>query len=393
MNLVLMRSFSVAAVGLVLLAAGVGAFSRAADVDAPQAESDSQEDAAAAIPQRVIVLSTGRVVLGEIVERPGGYLVREQFGSRVVPFAQVRLTATDLPAAYRKLSNSIREPTAGKHLQLAEWCYDNRLYDSAQLELKQALLLEPDRKDGRELLRKLQRTLETGVHSGASSAGGSVVMGRSVGAFPGQSWKSIAQRREVLQTEAVSTPAGLHPDTVEMFVKEVQPLLMNKCGNARCHGVAAENDFQLTPVRHGMSGFRILTEKNLSAVLQEIDSGDPQASPLLAAVNSLHAGSPRPLLFGAYAEQQLATLEKWVLRAAAETAARNRQRPAAPEESPIVQTSAESGDAMASEIRESAPENDPFLKQILDESRPDRFDPEVFNRLMHAGATPASLKR
>ncbi len=363
------------------------AYDAAADrPDSPTSQLPNSPTAAR--PQRVIVLKTGRVVLGDVVERPGGYLVRENFGSVVVPFGQVRLTAADLPDAYRKLSRSMTEPTAGKHLELAEWCYDNRLYGSAQDQVKRALLLEPDRKDARAFLRKLQRTLETGEHPGQVSASrADVPLGPT---FPGQSWKSqLRQRRASQRGEGPVSVSGLSPPTVQMFVQKVQPLLMNKCGNARCHGQAATNDFRLTPVRRGMSGFRIFTEQNLSSVLREIDNREPETSRLLTIPQGTHGGSRKQLFLGPAGEQQQALLRQWVLRAAPEQGRTKQGRREFAQHTPaesLADTVAEFGyDAK----RPSAPRHDPFLKQILAEERPDAFDPEIFNRIIHANS-PAS---
>ncbi len=337
-------------------------------------------------------------MLGDVVERPGGYLVRENFGSVVVPFAQVRLTAADLPDAYRKLSRSMTEPTAGKHLELAAWCYDNRLYGSAQGQVKRALLLEPDRKDARKFLRNLQRTLETGEHSGQASADrADAPLGST---FPGQSWKSqLRQRRAAGQREAPVSTSGLSPQTVQMFVQKVQPLLMNKCGNARCHGQAATSDFRLTPVRRGMSGFRIFTEQNLSSVLREMDHREPETSRLLTIPQGTHGGSRKPLFVGPSGEQQQALLREWVLRAAPEQARQEQARPerGRPEDGeqelvqqtrPAADSEFETGSGTGAK-QPSTPRRDPFLKQILAEERPDAFDPDVFNRIIHANS-PAS---
>lgn len=381
------RSFTSAVSASFMTAAALVGFAGAEEAppaDLPVAEPIAVEPPAAEPlderPQRVIVLSTGRVVLGDVVERPGGYLVRERFGSTVVPFTQVLLTAADLPDAYRKLSRSIGTPTAGKHMALARWCFDQRLYDAAQTEIKRALLLEPDRREAREFLQTLQRTLDSGVHGGA-------VGGRSDPAFPvdpsfpGQAWKAHSRQQQLVRPESGTSLGGLAPETVEVFVLQVQPLLMNKCGNARCHGQAATNDFRLTPVRRGMSGYRVFTEKNLSSVLRQVDLDTPPSSALLSVLEGLHGDAQRPLFLGPSAEQQQTTLRQWVLQAAAEKRTRIDADDA---------RSVAAEDADAAPV--SLPRRDPFLQQILAEERPDAFDPDVFNRLAHgrAGATDRS---
>ncbi|MGD9855479.1 MAG: hypothetical protein AB7U20_11085 [Planctomycetaceae bacterium] len=372
----------------IVAAVAVVALGRAEDPESPSGdpppaertpETGEQSEPIDARPQRVIVLSSGRIVLGDVVERPGGYLVREQFGSTVVPFTQVLLTAADLPDAYRKLSQSLTSPTAGKHVALAKWCYENRLYDAAQVEIKRALLLEPERKEAREFLQKLQRTMESGLEADVAATGHSDFDEPIDPAFPGQAWKSRARQQQLVRSEnKAASLAGLAPETVEGFVQQVQPLLMNKCGNARCHGQAATNDFRLTPVRRGMSGFRVFTEKNLSSVLKQIDVKAPETSPLLSVMQGSHGDTPRPLFLGPSAEQQQATLRQWVLRAAIESGSRE---PAGGS------TSAATVDTQ-SDPRPTR-QRDPFLEQILAEDRPDVFDPDVFNRIVHQHKPPA----
>ncbi|MBX3438655.1 MAG: hypothetical protein KF861_14270 [Planctomycetaceae bacterium] len=360
---------------LVVLVISLAAPVRADDVDQAAASPEaapSADEPVNVLPQRVIVLSTGRVILGDVVERPGGYLVREQFGSVVVPFTQVLLTATDLPDAYRKFSQSLKNPTAGTHLSLAKWCFENRLYAPAQIEVKQALLLEPDRKEARDFLKKLQRTMETGVHPSDVVPGSNAIDATQEADAAGQPWRAYSQRRKMLApTEDSVSVSGLSPATVEMFVQQVQPLMMNKCGNARCHGQAATNEFRLTPCRQGMSGFRILTEKNLSAAVREVEAQSPETSRLLSALRNNHGGTGS-VFTGPAADKQKAVLREWVIRAAAErttTDVASRPKPVVPAET---QTASKPG-----------PQRDPFLQEILAEERPDAFDPEVFNRLVH----------
>ncbi|MCA9024446.1 MAG: hypothetical protein KDA86_04460 [Planctomycetaceae bacterium] len=359
----------------------------------PFLQAESEEDSPVVPnverPQKVIVLETGRVILGDVVDRPGGYLVKEQFGSAVIPYEHVRVTAADLPDAYRKLSRMVTNPTAGTHLSLAKWCRKNRLYDSAKFEIKQALLLEPERKDARQFLRELDRELEQGPPGGAGGFGQSTrgpLERASEAAFPGQPWKSrLRSASASFEKQEPESTAGLSPEVVQRFVREVQPLLMNKCGNAKCHGNAATNDFRLTIVRQGSSGFRIFTEQNLSSVLREIDSQQPVRSQLLMrALEDQHGGETKSLFIGPGADRQLENLREWITMCAAEQA-----RAALIKGHPVKQ---------AVEIREAAeqptgPLQDSFLEEILAEDHPDQFDPEVFNRLMHPEGDPYGNSR
>ena len=357
------------ALGMLCVVAGAGPFLKA--------EGETEEPTLASVerPQKVIVLETGRVILGDIIDRPGGYLVKERFGSAVIPYSKVRLTAADLPDAYRKLKEMIKEPTASTHLALAKWCRDNRLYGSAKFEIKQALLLEPERKDARQFLRELEDELE----HGPSASRGDIVMTRgsiekaTEAAYPGQPWKArLDDAKDTVQKQQPESTAGLTPELVKSFVREVQPIMLNKCGNVRCHGQAATNEFRLTPAHRGRSGFSLFTERNISSVLREIDPQQPSSSRLLTnAFERRHGGTNKPIFFGRSADQHRGAIQRWVEGAAAVQArkalAEGGQPPPAREEEPDEPV---------------GPLQDSFLEEILAEDHPDQFSPEEFNRLV-----------
>lgn len=329
--------------GVMTLAHGLGQRLAADDSQTP-----SQPDVQTEVPQKVIVLTNGRVINGDVIDRPGGYLIENSIGQMVIPYTQVRLTAIDLPEAYRKLKLSMREPTASAHVSLGQWCYENRLYDSAREQVKAALILEPERKEARTLLKNIERT----------------TLGDTVEAsVPTMATKT----RDGFETSEATSLEGLSTSVTQDFVRRVQPLLMNKCGNARCHGAAGTSDFRLAPVRLGMSGYRTLTDQNLASIRRYIDPQQPRTSSVLTVPQGQHGGRG-PIWNGPRADEQLAELRAWVTRIAYE------QDPTA--------TAMAAETTSASEAT-SGTKRDPFLQEVLAEERPDRFDPAVFNRLMH----------
>jgi hypothetical protein len=315
----------------------------------------SQEVAPQAQPQRIIVLQNGRVLSGQVEDVPGGYVVDNSVGSIVIPFTQVRLTAKDLPDAYRKLKAGITEPTASQHVALGQWCYANRLYTSAREQVKAALVLEPERKEARSLLAQIDRvTTPEGLAA-------------TIPTPPRRS-------RDGFEASPPQALGGLSQDVTRDFVRRIQPLLMNKCGNARCHGVAGTSDFRLSPVRLGVAGFRSLTDRNLASVLQTIDAAHPAASPLLVIPQGEHGRQGR-IWTSPRADDQLSELRAWVNQVA-------RERSMAPSSEP---PSTATGDARPhAGIRPvSSVTGDAFLDEVRAEERPDKFDPAIFNRQVH----------
>ena len=322
-----------------------------APLDAQSVEPEAAES------QRIIVLLNGRVVSGSVEDVPGGYVVDSSVGSMVIPYSQVRLTAKDLPDAYRKLKAGMMEPTAGQHVAIGQWCYENRLYTSAREQAKAALLLEPERKEARSLLRDIEK-----VSSGHGLAA-------TVSPRP-------SKTRDGFSSSPPQALGGLSPATTRDFVRKIQPLLMNKCGNARCHGVAGTSDFRLTPVRVGSSGFRSLTDQNISSVLRIIDAERPDASPLLVVPQGNHGGKGR-IWIGPRAEDQQSELREWTERAALE-------RTLTPTDEGASTLAGSDSLRTASGVESHASvKPDSFLDGILAEERPDKFDPAIFNRLTH----------
>src|SRR5690606_26263901 len=140
-----------------------------------------------------------------------------------------------------------------------------------------------------------------------------------VGEFPGQSWKSLARRRKELSAASNATGRPASPELGKEFVQQVQPLLINKCGNARCHGQAASTDFRLAPARQGLSGFRLLPGKPLPSGLRQVNNNDAAGGPVLAALGGTHGGT-KPVLTGPAAARQAESLRAWVQLAVRERA-------------------------------------------------------------------------
>lgn len=328
----------------------------------------------------VLVMNNGRVLSGRVSQSAGGYLVRTTAGSVLVPFERVHLHATDLRDAYRRLRSSMPNPSASTHIALARWCLTQQLYRETQAELRSALEIEPDRVEARNMLRRLEEILHP----------------------------TDAVHREVIQVETrtedgfavppSSSLGGVSREAARQFVSEVQPLLMNSCATARCHGTQARNDFRLSPVRIGAGGSRLLTERNLAAVLNRIDADDPRGSSLLVVPRGNHGPGGRAIFSGPRGADQFDLLRGWVLQVAEESlttgghpvrtgehAARSSQEPQ-PALYPQLSAPGTSGKPSAADdpsetTRVNATlDRDPLLEAILREERPDAFDPAEFNR-------------
>lgn len=360
----------------------------------------------------VIVLNDGRVFQGSITEVPGGYRIQYPGGSSILPFNQISVTSANMIGAYEAFRNNIRTPNADSHLRLAEWCINNGMFPQAEIEIQSALSLEPMRSDARALLRQVDQILRpepaaTPVTTPAASA--------PRAAISAASFASPSDRSE----------SGLSRETQLDFMRKVQPLLFNKCGNAGCHGPTVDHSMKLKNARTDSPGLRMASEHNLKVLFGLIDYQRPESSPLLLKPlesTPHHAG----LFDGPRGQAQYDLVERWIQQVVQERGAGAGAMVAQTEVAPpaiqksllirpgqtIQQVSAEMAAAPTAPLvepeklpgtstarpiqlqspvaqartaaREAPTSETAFLDQFRKDNRPDQFDPEEFNRMMHS---------
>jgi hypothetical protein len=330
---------------------------------------------------KVLVLKTGQVIQGEVESRLGGYMVQLPAGSMVVPYDQVRTAAQSLQDAYVRLRNDLRNPNANDHLDLARWCQRVGLAGPAREEVVAALQLEPDRADARALLMQLEQTAPAAP---SAPAGDGIVSGTRL-----TSAAAMGGGRS-------DTPGGrISGERVAEYIRQIQPLLVNSCATAACHGGQNAGTFHLRAVGRIT---RPDSDANLATVLQFIDATVPDQSRLLT--HPRQTNGPHATAFsGVKAREQLERLTLWVRLVARELQANGmpgdivpvagqqepaRVVPAAGVMEPMPGQPAP-GAVPASLPAREAGVDDRFLRRILAEERPDAFDPNEFNRRVHGG--------
>ena len=346
--------------------------------------------------ERVIVMNSGRILTGQMTRNAGGWLVEQASGRVQVPADQVKLVADNLRDAYRRQRDAIVEPTPATHMMLAQWCLSYRLYDEARDELKKCLKRDPDHEEARKLLRRLDDSLTV----------------KPVAAVPTAllPWKTA----DGFVVPEVESLGGLSKATATAFTARVQPLLMNKCGNAACHGAASRGEFKLHSIRLGSNGHRMYTERNLAEVLRYIDIHDPALSPLIAVPQGTHGGTAA-IFHGPQGAEQIKTLRSFLKTVASEkqieerelaqrpsvlgrkkastgevdvtttTSAESSRRDTAVTTAATATTTARPRIATANGIELGSPQTlpDDDAAVPLDEAANDAFDPDIFNRRFH----------
>jgi hypothetical protein len=193
---------------------------------------------------------------------------------------------------------------------------------------------------------------------------------------------------------------GLSEATVAGYVREVQPLLVNSCASAACHGSRSTNAFRLHPIATGRRVQRLASDENLEMVLGYIDRAEPTRSPLLSVSQSGDAAH-RAAFRGPRAVDQRELLTAWVERVAAELPKGDSASESpfsravdvtessgnAAEDTPRREGSNPPGEVVPASATDSfggAAESDAELaERVLREEQVDAFDPDEFNRLIH----------
>ncbi|HET6424627.1 MAG TPA: hypothetical protein VFG20_13140 [Planctomycetaceae bacterium] len=244
---------------------------------------------------QLMVMTDGRTMNGDITIQAGGYSVEKPGGKLFVPGEQVRCVARDLRDAYRIQRESLTDPSAASLIQLAEWGISYRLYDEARDELLRALRRDPENEVARKMLQRLEEQLLATPKPRNASL-------NSDGIF----------------VQDVESLGGLSKRTAAQFTARVQPLLINRCGGASCHGSESQSEFRLTHVRIENRNHRRSAEKNLAEVLKLIDTHEFQQSALLKVTRGPHGQQGATMFGGSQGAEQLRTIQDWVAAVAAD---------------------------------------------------------------------------
>jgi hypothetical protein len=189
-------------------------------------------------------------------------------------------------------------------VELARWCIANDLQSEAARELLDALRLDPQRGDARQLLLSIDPN--------------ALAMAAGTAASPSTDVEGVERRFGRDDDAAGVTPAaantrslaGLPRSIAQDFTRHVQPLLMSKCATTGCHGATSPSVFRLTSTHRGSSAS--VSEKNLAVVLQQLNAEEPAASPLLEYADTVHGDMHQPAFRGRVGTLQRQELIRWL---------------------------------------------------------------------------------
>ena len=254
---------------------------------------------------RFVLLRNGGVFHGSLQKERNTILVVRKNGNLRLKSSSVRFVGDSLETLYRLQSQTLLSEDFEGHATLANWCLRQGLLESAEKELLEVLVRQPNHPMAGRLMRHLKVVRETEklqsvkqrVHRRFSETETSPV-----------SVTNPPQRRQFGTTKMVTL---LPPGALRVFTRTIQPLLATSCATTGCHRQKDAGDFQLFRTHHQSQISRTQTMHNLREVLQRIDVSAPGKSRVLTYALDPH-GKRRGVPFRPLTRKQYQKLVDWI---------------------------------------------------------------------------------
>lgn len=346
-----------------------------------------------------VLLRNGNVLRGD-AKQDGAFVSVEEANVAAVrlPQADVLCWAPRLEDLYAYRLQHRKPHSLTARFEDLRWCIKQGLLEIADSELSQLQKLAPsDRRvvSMAALLRSAQRRQEVDAELAHEPDSGPPPAGSEPDALSDSDIPAGEPRRPDLLGSLQADPLGGRPVVVQdteaevaalprelvvTYTKRIQPLLINRCGQAGCHGGASMAVWQL---EHFGSSNRLpasFTRQNLGGLLQWIHHEQADASPLMVRATEPHGGretaplSPRE-------EDLQQSLRGWITAMVQRhTAARGGAFASTPAGDPMFAATASHEDSLAPNRPGTGPASKPTRLPLVE----DPFDPADFNRIYHA---------
>lgn len=248
----------------------------------------------------VLLLRNGSLLQGEVTQTGGGFDVTVESGRIHVKAEDVAFHCRTVEEGYQRKRALIQPGDFRARLDLAQWCQRHGLLESAAEELALARALTPNH----PLIPLIERRIKMSLC-------------RPEPAERAPKRVDPAPSSEELDRSVREMPPG----SMEEFTQSIQPLLVNRCSAAECHGPASDHAFRLLRIPAGRPASRRLTQRNLHGTLAWIDREKPARSKLLTVPVEPHGSAAA--VFADHQRDQYQRLVDWVYQVAGQGVSTN----------------------------------------------------------------------
>ncbi|MGD9722573.1 MAG: hypothetical protein AB7O59_14675 [Pirellulales bacterium] len=313
----------------------------------------------------VLLLNNGQLISGTVTAAGDRYDVHLDDGQISVRAAQVALVARNVRECYEFKRSQIQVERAADYLDLAEWCLRNLLFDEAAKEIAAAKRIDSTHPKVPLLDTRLRLARDRAAAAAAKAS--AVTPASATSAVPGDSAPAVlpAGAADANQLPAPDAAIAKKPldlvvrnlphGTVETFTNGIQPLLLNYCARAGCHGSQSTTAMRLERIPPNRYTGRKSTQRNLQSVLAMIDREQPLHSKLLTAPAQPH-GKDNVVIFTDRRQSQYRQLVQWVYQVVGNPPA-PQPMPVAPDDrtAPLLERGPKELPTAAAEPTEQAP--------------------------------------
>lgn len=225
----------------------------------------------------VVLLLNGNLLTGEVTKTDGKVSI-EHGSSRIrvdeIDVDRIFSTGVD---AFRYLRAKLKTQDLDGHVRLGLWCLKNDLNNHAADQLVYASQLDPHAPS----LKLLESQLAAATNG--SKIGGLTVLPTA----------PDLPENKVLTDDDMERLETVPQSDIAFFTRQIQPILLNRCSDSKCHGKASNNDFLFENAPYA-SARKDYTSRNLLATLNHMNSERASQSSLLVNARTPHGGASEP---------------------------------------------------------------------------------------------------
>jgi hypothetical protein len=251
--------------------------------------------------QRCVLLTTDRVITGQVQQQGEQVRIKQNEGNEIrVDRKQVAAIGATVRDLYQyKLSRLPKTARGGDHQQLSRWCLSVNLLAEAGQHYLQLTRSHPANSNqsvkqlGFEIKDKMLQQNDFRVALGLPPLDRqNSVVSSTMNSNPSAT-QGLAVNVVVASTASNNNAPGVLPSRVHArFMEQTQHILINRCGQAACHGHATKTPFRLMEV--GGRDASAQTQQNLESVLRYVDNDPKTKSMLIEYLTNNHAKQNGP---------------------------------------------------------------------------------------------------